>query len=518
MLRMTMAGRPQTGRTTRAAWIALAAMAIEPALAQDAPAPAAARRFSIVPSVSLRQTLTDNAGLSSSDRQVDAVTESTAAVRIDSRAGRVKGFLDYALTARLSARDIDASDLRHSLNAVLAAELIENTAFVDLRGSISQQAVSAFGKQTFDPGANTGNQTQVVTFGIAPYVRGRLGSFADYEVRLDHSETRSGTSAASDSKATSGLARLSGGTPGQSLSWSLDASRQVSDFSDGFRYESDRLRGVLTYPVTPQLSLSAIAGREANDFESSEKKSYNNSGAQLRWVPSQRTSLFALFERRFFGNSHAVDFSYRTPRTVWSFSDARDVATTPERLARVRLGIVYDLFFAQFASVEPDPVLRDVLVRRFLEANGINPITPIFGGFLASGATVQRTQSLSFALVGIRNTLTFRTLYSNSARVSRFAAGNDDLNQASQVRQRGFFVDLAHRLTPVSTANLAFARQRTTGSLDEQASTLSSLSALWSKTVNPRVGLSAGARYVRFSSATQPYTERAVFANVRVQF
>ncbi len=184
----------------------------------------------------------------------------------------------------------------------------------------------------------------------------------------------------------------------------------------------------------------------------------------------------------------------------------------------MRLGIVYDLFFAQFATVEPDPVLRDVLVRRFLELNGINPNTPIFGGFLASGATVQRLQSLSFALTGVRNTLTFRSLYSNNVRVSRFAQLSEDLNDTSQVRQRAFFVDLAHRLTPISAANIAFARQRTTGSLNEQGSTLSSISALWSTSLTPRIGVSAGTRYVRFSSATQPYTERAVFGNIRVQF
>ena len=515
MSRTTMRARRKAWRATHAACIALASVAAGSASAQDAKA---GRAFVISPSVSLQQTITDNVGLTSTDKRADAVTESTAAVHFDSRVGRLRGFLDYSITARLSTRDSNASDVRHALNANLAAELIENFAFVDLRGSISQQAISAFGKQSFDPGLDNSNQTQVATFGISPYVRGRLGSFANYEARVDHSVSRSGTSAASDLSATTASARLSGGTPGQAFSWSVDGNRQVSDFSEGLQYESDRVRGVLTYAVNQELSLSAIGGRESNNFETEDKKTYNNSGAQLRWVPNQRTSLSALFERRFFGNSHAVDFTYRTPRTAWSFTDSRDVASTPERLAKVRLGIVYDLFFAQFASVEPDPVLRDVLVRRFLEANGINPNTPIFGGFLASGAVLQRLQSLSFALNGVRNTLTFRTLFGDSTRVSRFGQLNEDLNDASSVRQRSFFVDLAHRLTPTSSANIAFARQRTTGSLDEQASTLSSLSGLWNQSLTPRVGVSAGARVVRFSSATQPYTEHAVFGNIRVQF
>ncbi len=514
---MTKARRRGNARKARAAWLALAAVALEPALAQDPTNSAAARAFSIVPSVSLQQTLTDNAGLSSTGKRFEAITEATAAVRVESRAGRVRGLLDYALTSRLSTRASDASDLRHTLNAAIAAELIENTAFVDLRGSISQQAISAFGKQSFDPGLDNSNQTQVASFGIAPYVRGRLGSLADYEVRLDHSQTRSGSAAASDSKATSASARLSGTTPAQSVTWSLDANRQVSYFSDGFQYESDRVRGVLTYRVNPELSISAIGGRESNDFESTTKTTHTNGGAQLRWVPNQRTSLSALFERRFFGNAHAVDFNYRTRSTAWTFSDSRDVATTPERLARVRIGIVYDIFFQQFASAEPDPTLRDLLVRRFLEANGINPNTPIFGGFLASGATLQRLQSASFALIGVRNTLTFRTLFGNTQRVTRFAV-DPTLDDATRVRQRSFFVDLSHRLTPQSSASLAFGSQRNTGSVEAQTSTLTSLSASYSQTLTPRVGVSAGARVVHFSSATQPYDERAVFGNIRVAF
>ncbi len=47
---------------------------------------------------------------------------------------------------------------------------------------------------------------------------------------------------------------------------------------------------------------------------------------------------------------------------------------------RVRIGIAYDIYFLQFAAAEPDPVLRDALVRQFLQAHGIDPNTPIFGG------------------------------------------------------------------------------------------------------------------------------------------
>lgn len=514
---MTLAGRRRTGRTTHVAWFALAAVALDPAAAQEATS-AAVRPFVISPSVSLQETITDNVGLSSTNKHADAFTEATAAISISSRAGRVRGVFDYALTSRVGVRDSNASDLRHTLNLLGTAELIENTAFVDLRGSISRQAISAFGKQSFSSSLDNSNQTQVATFGIAPYVKGRLGRIAEYEARLDHSESHSGTTSASDAKATSVSGRLSGGTRGQGLSWSVDANRQNSSFGDASQFETDRVRGTVSYAITPELTLTAIGGQESNDFQSASKRTYTNSGAQLRWIPNLRTSLSALYEKRFFGNSHVVDFSYRTPRTTWSFVDAKDAATTPERLSRVRVGIVYDLFFVQFATLEPDPVLRDVLVRRFLQANGINPNTPIFNSLPASGVTLQRSQTASFALTGPRNTLSFRTLLSNTHQLTRFAAGNGALDQASRLNQRSFFVDFSHRLTPIATANVGLAYQRNTGALDEQGSTLTSVNALYSTSLTPRVGISAGARLAHFSSATQPYDEHAIFANINVKF
>ena len=223
-----------------------------------------------------------------------------------------------------------------------------------------------------------------------------------------------------------------------------------------------------------------------------------------------------MYERRFFGNAHAVDFAYRTPRTTWAFSDSRDISTMPDRVTRLILGDAYSLFFVQFASIEPDPVRRDLLVRAFLAANGISPNALLAGDFLGSGVTVQRTQSLSLALQGIRSTLTLRSQFSNSARVNRLRVGADSLVEATRVRQRNITVDYSHRLTPTAAAGLTLARLRTSGILE--ASTLTSLSATWSDMVNARTNVSAGARFVRFSSATQPYTERAVFASVRLTF
>ena len=511
-------------RSPCAAWIPLAAFALAPAFAADAPGAGIGTdtnlSFKVVPSVSVQETITDNYRLSSTNKQANAVTEASVGINVSSGAGRIKGFLDYSLTARLSSHDSETNGLRHllRLSTLGSIELVDDRVFVDVRASIAPQAISAFGKQSFSSSVDNSNRTDVLNYGISPYARGRLGQLGNYEVRLDHSGVVSGDSNASDSSTTTASGTLSGGNPSGLFGWSVTASHQVSDFSDGDQTEIDRVRAVLTRAFGPHVSLSVIGGRESNNFQGIDNTSYTNSGLQVRWVPSERMSMSALYERRFFGNSHAVNFAYRTARTVWSFNDSQDISTTPDRVTQVILGNSYSVFFAQFAAIEPDPVRRDALVRAFLAVNGINPNALVSAGFLGSGATVARNQSFSVGLVGIRTNLTFRTNYSNSVRVSRLTIGSGNLTDSTRVRQRGLSVDLSHRLTPSASAGLTLQSLRITGAFDSLASTLSSLTASWSDRVNSRTSISAGARYVKFDSSTQPYTEKAVFATVRLTF
>ena len=508
----------KVGEAPFAAWVSLVAFAVSPAFAVEATGSTSTNLFTLVPSVTLKETISDNYRLTTTDRRAEAITEVSAGLHFNSNAGRVKGSLDYTLTSRLAIRDSEANGLHHSLAAALSAELIDNKAFVDARASIAPQPISVFGKRSFGSSVENSNQTDVLNYTISPYVRGVLGGQVQYEARLDQTGSLSSASNAANSSTTTVSATLSGGNVTGLFGWSMSASHLVSDFSDGEQTESDRFRAILTRAFGPEVTVSLIAGLEVNNFAGSDKTSYANKGMQVRWIPNQRTSLSALYERRFFGNAHAVDFAYRTPRTTWTFSDSRDISTSPDRVTRLILGDSYNLFFVQFASIEPDPVRRDLLVRAFLAANGINPNALVTGDFLGSGVTVQRTQSLSLALRGVRSSLTVRSQFGNSARINRLLIGANDLIEATRVRQRDVTVDLSHRLTPTAAAALTLARLRTSGIFEAQGTTLTSLSATWSNMVNARLNLSAGARYVEFSSATQPYTERAVFATVRMQF
>ena len=492
---------------------ALTALAPCTSLAQD---PGASPRiWALESNVTLRQTFTDNQRLQTV-KESDAITEASAGVRLTGNAGRVRGYFDYTLIGSVYARNGDANDLRHVLNTAGTAELVDGQAFIDLRGSYSRQAISAFGSQSSAPGLTEANQSDVASLSISPHLRGRLGSFARYAARLSHDVTRAKGSDAGDSENSAASLSLDGGASGSPLAWTADASHNISDFRAGRRTYDSRARLGLSYLLTRELKLGVNAGTERTDVRIRDGESNATYGVLAEWTPTERTLLSANLEKRYFGTAHALRFSHRTPNTVWSLSDSREVSSTSAQ-GSAGFGSAYDLYFRQFASTEPDAVKRDALVRNFLQTNGINPNAVVVGGFLASAATLDRSQTASLGIVGVRNTVTVQLSSRRSERADKVATVLDDLSATQVVRQRGLSLDWAYRLTPQSTITLGGAYQRSEGDLATQETTFKTVTATWTSTLGPRSSVVAGARHSAFEGTT-PYDENAVFAAFRLSF
>ena len=171
------------------------------------------------------------------------------------------------------------------------------------------------------------------------------------------------------------------------------------------------------------------------------------------------------------------------------------------------------------ASTEPDPVKRDVLVRNFLAANGLDPAgRVIVGGFLSSAPAVQRSQLLSATYQGLRSTLSVSLIQTSASSISTNASTGDDLAGGAAPRQKGLSFTLSHRLTPEASLVVTASQQRTSDSGSLPGNTLKSLVASWSTTLNPYAKVSLGMRYTSFDSEAVPYQESAVFGSIRLRF
>lgn len=490
--------------------------ALSSAFAQTTAPDVAGPGLRIEPTVTVTQTLSD---ISGSRSRTDWITQISPRVRISGQRGRVRGHFDYSLQGLTYRSNAASSELRHRLSAAVTAEVIEDRFFVDAQASVAQAVVSAFGLQTPDPALPNDNQAEQRSFRVAPVLRGRLAGEVDYLARLSYAATRTDSVRAFDGDIAGALLNLRGGTPLRTVGWSLDATHDTYDFSAASRKtEAQRLRLQATYAPIPSLQVSLIGGHEVNDLRTLDKQGYDNVGWALDWRPGQRTRLFAQQEKRFFGTGYSVIAEHRTARTILRFSDRRDISTPLGGRTLATIGTVFDVYFAQFASIEPDPVLRAIAVTNFLLSRGIDPNTPVVAGFLTSSLTLTRDQQLSAAWRGVRQTVTVLWRQTWSRRADTISVAADDFTNTALVHQRGLSVSVSHRLTPLSTLNLLGAYTRSQGDLATQDNNLRSLTLTWGGQLAENLAATLGVRHSEFSSSTQPRTENAVIGSLTMRF
>lgn len=488
-----------------------------PAVASAADDKALPRAWTITPRVTVGATYTDNALLRDSNKRSDLITEISPGLRISGESARLKAFADYSRRELFYAKESDRKNSQNALNAFGTFKAIDNLFYVDFSAGISQQAISAFGTQSSGVALNNDNETEARSLRVSPYLKGNLGGLANYELRYSATTMRTEAQIASGMDQREWRAHLDGASPYTRILWALDASRQSYDYDRGRKTESRNAKVSLSYLLDTTLKLTVTGGREANNFVSLDTQSHTTHGYGLEWTPTTRTRLALERERRFFGNSHRFSFTHRMPRAALSYADTRSVAATPNNLAGEGVGNIYDLLFNQFASLEPDPAQRHVLVMNFLDANNLAPNSQINSGFLNSGPTVSRQQSLSLALLGARNTLTLTATQGETQRLGLLSSAGEDLSGTSSIRQRGISLNLSHRLSPLSNINLQASRQSSDGA-SGLATTTRNLSSTFSHKLGPQTTMTLGLRRVLFDNRTVPYSETAFTGTLRMQF
>jgi len=467
---------------------------------------------------SLTQTFTDNYLVTGFQPESDAVTRLTAGVGLNSQSGRTKGFLDYSLSGLIYARHSESNQLQNTLNANFSAELSEGQSRLNVRAGISQSAISAFRLQPGINSLNQANSTELRYLSVAPVVYGPLGPYLRYTATLDASLSDAKDTDLGDSSLTTATVRIEPITAGR-LSWAVDGTASKSDYKAGRATTMNRLNGTAFYPITDlDLRLSASAGSELTDLNSFQRKRYVTYGMGAVWTPSPRTNLAANFDERSFGRTHNLSFEHRTALTTWRVSDSRNVSSLNGENGAGNRGTAYNLLFAQFASIEPDPVKRADLVNSALLRSGISPTAQINPSFLNSGVSVQDRQEVSVALRGVRSTAVLSYTRTATSRLDNFTAAPDDLSKSSVIHLQGLSLDLSHRLTPASSLSLLLSDQRGNGDFKSQSNRQRQASLLYSLRASELGSLSVGLRRALYLNQPNPFDETAIFATFGTRF
>ncbi|MEN9538734.1 MAG: hypothetical protein RLZZ126_969 [Pseudomonadota bacterium] len=492
-------------------------------LAQEGPAASATSTGDAAPrvtmSVATNVTFTDNVRLSSAGKQSELVTEVRPGIRIQSRGGLAKGYVDYGLSAKSYSNGSSAGTISHQLAALGTLEAIPGQLGMDLAASAGVQTISAAGMQQSGSGLTLGgNQAEVFSYQMAPYLRGQFSRDLAYDLRITQSGSRSNSGGVSDVSSQGVSFGLKGGASGARLSWAANGSARMDSYSAGRKTEFQTLGIDAAYAVTPQLQLTSGFGQETNNFATVGSVSNVTNRLGLSWQPTEQSRLSWQRQVRPFGTSHSSTLAVRTGRTSWQYVDGQDVTTTPGQESVGSLGTVYDIYFAQFESVEPDPVRRAALVQAYLQSLGLAANTQVLGGFRTSALSVQRRQNLSVALQGIRSTVTVIASRTATHRLDFVSTALDDLINGSLLQQQGFSINWGHRLTPVSSLNINLSSQNTSDS----AGLIDSSSMMANLGVSMQLGRRSSAgmqlRRVVQDSRTSPYNETAISGNWTFQF
>ena len=447
----------------------------------------------------------------------ELTTELRPGIQYLSRSGRLQGVASYSLGLVHRSRTDPAFEAQHRLSAALTGALVENLAFIDVSASIGKQALSAFGQQSVaGQTSSNANQQEVGTLSISPSLRGNLAGLALYDLRLTASGTNTRKSVEGDSTATGGSLSLSSANRGALIGWGLSASSITSDFRAGGKSSNDRATASLDFTPDVDLGFSLRAGRESTDIGVAERQSYDNWGVSARWSPSPRTVANFSTDRRFFGRSHSLSLSHRLPLSSLRFSSVRDITLSANPNSLGQPLTLYDLFFAQFASQEPDPVRRQQLVLSFLAGLGLDPSATIGGGVINRGPTLQERNDLAWTYTAKRLTLAAQAFASRTRQLEAAGgaggAGNEDTSQ------RGYNGSVSYRLTPTASLSVFGSRLMTKPTATQTATDLKSLSLTLSDRLGPYATAALNARYTVFNSAFTPYRETAVGASLGLRF
>lgn len=472
--------------------------------------------LTLQPRLTISQTFTDNLRLAESNRDQALIITLAPGLALSSRSGMLRGSLDYSLNGLFYAKTDQPTRVQHSLNSQGTAELLARRVFVDVRATVGQQAVSAFGVTSVDPALADNNRRETASLAVSPYLRGELAGLVAYEFRADGALTRVKDSQIGDSSSQGLSLRVDGLGSGRGLGWgvSLSEQRQMPRYGRETLVDTAELK--LTYRPDVDWTLGGSTGWQRSDVNALQSSDGATYGASVSWAPTPRTKLVADAKHQSFGDTHSLNFEHRIARAVLRLVDSRNLAVG--QVGSAGLQGTYELLFLQFMSIEPDPVKRDLLVRQYMQANGLSASNVSTGGFLISSTSLTRRQELSAAWTGKRTTATLSISRSRSERLGTAATVGDDFSQSGVVLQRGASLTLSHRLAPDSSLSLTLSEQQGRGDAASQKSDLKSVLANWSLTLTRRSSLQLGMRHSNSDSLSRSYRENAVLATYVHQF
>lgn len=310
------------------------------------------------PFVSLRQVMSDG-----STRDARGWLEAGAGFAALLDTNRVDGNISYRYMRRFEEFGNISQKNRHSANANVRAELIDDFLLLNAGGTASQYATDMRGFNAINPDDESGNQTQVFSGYVEPSIQQRIGDFATFQGRyrlgaVSADSPREGLtnpgsigldpsdgigSRLSDSISQTASLALASTRATNTINWSLNAQGTHEDVDQlNQKYRGYSAGGELSFRISRKLELIGSGGYE--DIENTQdsilfdeetglpdldddghfqidptmprRTAYDFSGVYwnggFRYTPSRRTSFEFRAGERYGSANFFLDFNHRS--------------------------------------------------------------------------------------------------------------------------------------------------------------------------------------------------------------
>jgi uncharacterized protein (PEP-CTERM system associated) len=476
----------------------------------------------IEPALSTEFILTDNVNLApSGQRTGDFVTQITPALRIVEKGAHTALTGSVSMPVLLYARTgSENNSVQPEVDLTGLAELYPRLLFVDGSIQVAPAYFSPFGARPQNLANATGNRYTTETYRVSPFIKGDAGATMHYELRDNNIwSSAGGTPIATNSSYTNEIIGHLTRDP-TPTGWSLDYSRNDTKFTDQEPLLSELERASALWRPDPQWELSVDAGYENNRYPLAVDKGAIY-GFGVKWHPTDRTTLDAGWEHRFFGGSYHVSFDHRMPLTVWSVRASRDITTYPQQLAALSAGSDVGALLNQlFITRVTDPAQRQIFVDQFIRDRGLPATLSSPLALYSQQVTLQQILQASVGLIGARNTV-FITGYRNRSDPVLSASPLSDLSSLQfNNTQIGANVVWTEKLTALYTLTTSADWVRTTDNSDTGLrSNQVTLSSIVSAAISPVTTVYGGARFQRFiSNVNDSYREAAAIVGINHLF
>jgi uncharacterized protein (PEP-CTERM system associated) len=410
--------------------------------------------WAVTTSIDLRGTYSDNVFVESETPRSDFVTQVTPGIRVDGRSPRLAAHLSYAPSALFYSRNTEANDVANFLDAAANLEAVERFFFLEGSANVSQGFITPAAAQPTELVTITQNRVETRTASVSPYVR-REGRDLEYELRNRNTWTNSDRDELGKFRTRQWTGHVAG--PVRRFGWSLEFDDITITHDDATvnrpEDKSTLYRGRLHWQAAPALRLSVSGGSEENNYILQQEQRTDIYGAALAWRPSPRTSADLEYEHRFFGPYKLARFTHRTRLTAWNLTYSRNTSTYQEEILRLSPGNTTALLDEAFAGRVPDPAQRAAAVEQFQRATGTPASLTNSLAFYTQRVYVREFVEASFAIIGVRNSITFTAFAADNSEISADALGAlpDALLFATRIKHHGFGAHADHRLTPLTS-------------------------------------------------------------------